>query len=82
MASCRTPSAGPATRTSDPARGVDAVQADQLVGDTIDDLGRAGKAVGTPAERQNGDETSEHFGYVRCKTSGGAQVGCGYRFVC
>ncbi len=66
--------------------GVDAVQPDQLIGHddgvAVDDLGGAGEAIGTPAERQNGDETSEHSATVRCQISGGAEVGWGYRFVC
>jgi hypothetical protein len=56
--------------------GVDAVEPDQLIGDhnsvAVDDLGGADEAIGTPAERQNGNktgrETSEHSATVHCQT--------------
>jgi hypothetical protein len=57
------PHADRATKTSAPIRSIDAVQPDQLIGDddsvAVDDLGAASQAIGRPAERQNGDETSE-----------------------
>jgi hypothetical protein len=56
--------------------GVDAVQPHELPGHddgvAVDDLGGAGQQNGTPAERQDGDETSEHSATVRCQISGGA----------
>jgi len=52
--------------------GVDPVQPHELSGHddgvAVDDLGGAGERLGTPAERQNGDETSEHSATVRCQT--------------
>jgi hypothetical protein len=39
---------------------------------TVEHLGGAGEWSGTPAERQNGDETSEHSATARCHISGGA----------
>jgi hypothetical protein len=52
--------------------GVDAVEPDHLPGNhdgvAVDDLGGAGQRNGAPAERQNGDETSEHSTTVRCRT--------------
>jgi hypothetical protein len=45
-------------------------QPDELIGHddgvAVDHLGAAGQAIGAPAERQNGDETSEHSPTVRC----------------
>ena len=55
--------------------GVNAVQPDELIGHNdsvaVDNFGAAGQALGTPPERQNGDETPEND-----------YVGRGYRFVC
>jgi hypothetical protein len=65
-------------------RGVDAVQPDQLSGHddgvAVDNLG--GRQIGTPPELRNGDEVPEHSATVHCQTSGGAEVGWGYCFVC
>jgi hypothetical protein len=48
----------------------------QLVGDddgvAVDDLGGANEGVGSPTERENGDETPEHSATVRCQVSGAA----------
>jgi hypothetical protein len=42
----------------------------------VDDLGGAGKAIGTPAERHDGNETGretpEHSATLCCRISGGA----------
>ena len=66
--------------------GVNAVQPDELIGHddsvAVDNFGAAGQAVGTPPERQNGDETPDHSATARCQISGRAYVGWGYRFVC
>jgi hypothetical protein len=62
------PHAGPPLERLVQFRGVDAVQPDQLVEHddrvAVDDLGGAGERFGTPAERQNGEETSEHAASV------------------